>query len=236
RSTRIDLGKNTLVRLNTHGKRLELVVDPELAWLLQQGDDVPIDDVVEGFIFFENFSKGLKAGIDELTEIFGTENEREMAKIMIQKGELQITQEQRKRFLKEKRDEIIAYLNTHAVNPKTKTPHPPNRIEKAIDDAGCRINRNDPVKEQALRILKEIQSIIPIQIESASIEFIVPPKDTGRLYGVIQSFGEVVNENWGNDGSLTLVVNVPAGIVATTLEEISDKSKGRVRSTVLTRG
>ena len=57
RSSAIDLGGKTLVRLQTHGKRLEMVVNPEEAWLFKQGDEVAIDDVVEGFIVFENFSK-----------------------------------------------------------------------------------------------------------------------------------------------------------------------------------
>lgn len=235
RSQRVDLGDRTLVRYNYHGKRFELVVDPERAWLLRQGEDVQIEDIVERYIFFENFSKGLKANNDELQEIFGTENDKEIAKQMILKGELQLTQEQRKQFLAEKRAEIIDYLVIHAVNPKTKAPHPASRIEKAMDDAGVRIDRKEPAADQALRIIKEIQNILPIQIESASIEFIVPAKDTGKMYGFLKSSGDVIKEDWSNDGSLSIIVKVPAGKVAILLEKVSDESKGRIRSVVIDR-
>ncbi len=235
RDSRVDLGKFTLVRYNTHGKRFEIVVNPHNAWLSKQGEEIPIDDIVEGYTVFENFSKGLKADLDTLQQIFGVTNEKEILVKMLQRGELQLTQAQRKQFLQEKRDEIIDFLVTHAVNPKTKSPHPASRIDKAMDDAGVKIERKEPAPDQARRIIKEIQRIIPIQIETAKIEFIVPPKDTGKLYGFIQGVGDVVKEGWGKDGSLTMIIQAPAGTVATILEDISDRSKGRVQTTVIER-
>lgn len=235
RSSRVDLGDLSLIRLSTHGKRLELIVNPEKAWLYKQGEDVPLEDICEGFTIFENISKGLKASEEDLKDIFGVDDEKEIAKLMIERGELLITQEQRNKFLKEKRDEILEYLVSHAVNPKTKNPQPIARIEKAMEDAGVRIDRNEPAPDQARRIIKEIQSILPITIETATIEYIIPAKDTGKLYGLIQGSGEVLKEDWGNDGTLTLLSKVPAGLVGANLEKISDVSKGRVRSTVIDR-
>ncbi|MHA2250839.1 MAG: ribosome assembly factor SBDS [Candidatus Kariarchaeaceae archaeon] len=235
RSTRVDLGKFTLVKYSSHGKRYEIIVDPEAAWLFKQGEDVPIDDIVEGYSIFENISKGLKADIDGLDSIFGTTDEKKIIKLMLENGELQITHEQRKRFLKEKRDEIIEYLVKHAVNPRTKTPHPAARIEKAIDDVGVRIDRKEPTSDQALRVLKEIQQVLPMQIETATIEFVIPAKDTGKMYGYMQGSGDVLKEEWVKDGSLTMIIRVPAGIVAKILEEVSDRSKGRIRSSVIDR-
>ncbi|MCE7734687.1 MAG: ribosome assembly factor SBDS [Candidatus Heimdallarchaeota archaeon] len=235
RESRIDLGKFSLVRYQTHGKRLEIIVNPHNAWLSRQGEEIPIEEIVEGFTVFENFSKGLKADITTLQDILGVVGEKEIISKILEKGELQITQEQRKQFLKEKRDEIIDFLVKHAVNPKTKSPHPAARIEKAMDDAGVQIDRKEPAPDQARKIIKEIQRIIPIQIETAKIECIVPPKDTGKLYGFIQGSGEVIKESWGKDGALTMIIQIPAGIVVKILEDLSDRSKGRVQATVIER-
>jgi ribosome maturation protein SDO1 len=235
RANEVDLGKYSLVRFKSHGHKFEIVVDPENAWLFKQGEEISIDEIVEGYFVFENFSRGLKANDQDLEEVFGTSEDKVVAMEILKKGELQLTQEQRKEFLREKIEEIVDYLVKNAVNPKTKAPHPASRIEKAIDDAGVRIDRNEDTVEQAKRVIKEIQVILPIKIESATIEFVVPPKDTGRLYGFIQGAGELVNENWGNDGTLTILVRVPAGVVASLLEEVSDISKGRVRATVVDR-
>ena len=235
RDSRVDLGNLTTVRYSSHGKRFEIIVDPEKAWLYKQGETIALEEIVEGYTVFENLSKGLKADLNSLTEIFGSNDEREIIMAVLDKGDLQITQEQRNRFLKEKREEIIAYLMKHAVNPKTKSPHPASRIEKAMDEAGVRIERKEPTPEQARRILKDIQSIIPIQIESAKIEFVIPAADTGKMYGFVQSSGDVVKENWGKDGTLSMIIQVPAGMVAELLESTSDRSKGRVQATVIER-
>lgn len=235
RATRVDLGKFTLVRYAKQGKRFEIVVEPEKAWLFKQGEQIPIDDIIEGMTVFENFSKGLKADVDLLDQAFNTKDVREVVLIMLEKGDLQITQEQRKRFTKEKRDEIIAYLVKHAVNPKTKSPHPPARIDKAMDEAGVNIDRKEPAPDQARKILKEIQVILPIKIESATIEFVIPAADTGKMYGFVQGTGDMLKENWAKDGSLTMILRVPAGTVAQVLEQISDRSKGRIQSTVIER-
>ena len=224
-----------MVRYNTHGKRLEIIVEPERAWLLRQGEEIPIEDIVEGYTVFENLTKGLKANKDELVDIFETDDDKEIARLMILNGELLITQEQRNRFLKEKRDEILDYLSIHAVNPKTKAPQPRARIEKAMDDAGVRIDRKEAASIQAQNIIKEIQKLLPIKIETAIVEFIVPPKNSGKLYGFIQGHGEVIKEEWANNGTLTMLLKVPAGLVGDVLEKVSDVSKGQVRSTVIER-
>ena len=104
-----------------------------------------------------------------------------------------------------------------------------------MDEAGVNIDRKEPAADQARKILKEIQAILPIRIESATIEFIVPAADTGKMYGQLQSSGDIIKESWGKDGSLTLIVRVPAGTVAQILEQVSDRSKGRVQSTVIER-
>ncbi len=235
RSSRVDLGNLTLVRYSSHGKRLEMIVNPEQAWLFSQGEDINIDDIVEGYTIFENLSKGLKADGDTLSDIFGTSDEKKIAIEMLKRGDLQLTQEQRKQFLKEKRDEIIEFLVTRGVNPKTKTAIPASRIEKAIDQAGIKIDRNEAAADQAMKIITQIQGILPIKIETATIEFIIPAILSGKLYGMIKAYGDVSKENWGSDGSLTLVSRVPAGMVASILEEVSDYSQGKVRSTVVKR-
>lgn len=235
RSSRVDLGDYTLVRYKAKGFRFEMVVDPEKAWLYREGESIPLDEIFEGYNVFENFSKGLKASGEDLFDVFETESEEEIAQQMLEKGELQITQEMRNRFLQEKIDEIVEFLVKHTVNPKTRAPHTPARIQKAMDEAGSRVERDEPTKEQALRILNEISSIIPIKMEVVTIEFILPAQFAGSLYGNVRNAGEVTNESWGNDGSLTITMQLPAGVQAQLMEEIADKTKGKAQIRVLSR-
>ena len=229
RGSRIDLGKHTLVRYKKGGIRFEIVVNPEQAWMYTQGESVSFDEVVEGNEVFENFTKGLKASQNDLEHIFQTTDKKVIAKIILERGELQITQEMRKRFLHEKIAEVVKYLTKHTINPKTLTPHPPARIEKAMDEMGVNIYKDKGVKEQALKVYSEISSILPIKMEIVTINFVIPSSQAGSLYGTLHDAGEILEEQWNDDGSLTANVQIPAGIQAKLMEEVADRTKGKAQ-------
>ena len=67
----------------------------------------------------------------------------EIAKIIMKKGELNLTTEQRKKMTTEKKKQIVTYVSKTYVDPKTHLPHPPLRIEQAMIDARVSI---DPFK------------------------------------------------------------------------------------------
>ena len=50
-----------------------------------------------------------------------------------------MTTEQRKELVDAKKKQIIAYIAANAINPQTKLPHPPLRIELALEEgkSGC---------------------------------------------------------------------------------------------------
>ena len=235
RQKRVDLGGKSLVRYTKHGKRLEIVVDPKKAWLYKQGEDIPIDDIVDAYIVFTNFSKGEKAGATELANILGTEDDVEAVKKILDEGDLLITQEQRKEFLKKKRQEVIDFIHAYCVNPRTKAPHPKNRIEAAMDQAGVNLNYREPAKEQALRVINKLKTVLPLQMETATVEFRVPPTLSGQFYGLLTNSGEVVKEEWGNDGSLSITLQLPGGIMAELMDQIASKSKGKIQTKVVKR-
>ncbi len=235
RGKRVNLENKTLVRYNKKGKKLEIVVNPQEAWLYKQGEKIPIEDIIEGDIIFTNFSKGMKAGAAELEEILGTDNIDEAIKIILDEGELLLTQEQRKSFLKEKRKEIIDFLHTHCVNPKTGLPHPKQRLEQALDQVGVNIDFKRDAEEQALEILPKLRSILPLRMEIATVQFRVPPTLVGQLYGLITSKGKVVKEEWGNEGSWIVTLTMPAGAMADLMELVAERTKGKVNGQIIER-
>ncbi len=236
RPQKVDLGDLSLVRYKSHGKQFEMVVNPEKAWDYIHDKNVPLDEVVEGYVIFDDFRRGMKASTDDLIEVFGTDDEIEIAKIMLEKGNLLITQEMRRRFLEEKIKEIVDYIVKYTVNPKTGAPHTPARIEKAMEEAGVKISRNKPASEQAPQIINELTSVIPIKMEVVTIEFKVPASFAASLYGYFQSVGEMIEERWESDGSLVAVVKLPGGLMAPTMEEVSTRTKGKAQIHVLKRG
>ncbi|MHA1865932.1 MAG: ribosome assembly factor SBDS [Candidatus Heimdallarchaeaceae archaeon] len=232
---RIDLRGKSKVRLETHGRRFELLVNPEPAWLFRQGEDVPIDDIFESYTVYENLSRGEKASEDDIVAVFGDLTEREIAVKILKEGNLQLTQEQRQEIQKEKRAEIVDYIHLHCINPRTNTPIPKDRLEKAILDLGVNIKFNEPVKDQAHEIIKLLKPVMPIRLETVKLAVKIPPSYTGPIYGVLHSKGELLQEEWLDDGSLVAVIQIPAGLQADFLDEIMTKSKGKSQVKVLER-
>ena len=232
---RIDLKGKSIVRYEKHGRRYELLVNPEPAWLFIQGEEVEIDDIFEVYIVYENISRGVKATQDDLDVAFEGLTEREIAIKILKEGKLQLTISQRNEILKDKRIEIVDFIHIHCINPRENTPIPKDRIENAILDLGVNISYKDDVKSQALEVIDLLKPIMPIRLESVKLAVKIPPSYTGALYGYVISAGNLVQEEWLSDGSLAVVVNIPSGTQADFLEQITSKTKGKAQVKVLER-
>ena len=86
------------------------------------------------------------------------------------------------------------------MDPKTKTPHPRQRIELAIDEAGVHIDPFKPVSEQVKTIIEALRSLIPISMENVRISVKIPPEHIGKAYGVARNSGTLEREEWQSDG------------------------------------
>jgi ribosome maturation protein SDO1 len=232
---RIDLKGKSIVRYEKHGRRYELLVNPEPAWLFIQGEEVEIDDVFEVYIVYENISRGVKATQDDLNVAFEGLTERETAIKILKEGKLQLTISQRNEIQKDKRIEIVNFIHIHCINPRENTPIPKDRIENAILDLGVNISYKDDVKSQALEVIDLLKPIMPIRLESVKLAVKIPPSYTGALYGFLISAGNLVQEEWLSDGSLAVVVNIPSGTQADFLEQITSRTKGKAQVKVLER-
>ncbi len=231
----IDLEKKALVRYVLRNQKFEIIVDPELALDYKKGKEIPLSDIVESFIVFHNASKGAKASEMILEQIFETNNPEEIAKIILTKGALQLTQAQRKRLLKDKEDEIINFIHIHCVNPQTNKPHPPARIEAAMDEAGVHIDYNLAPEIQAKEVIKQIQTIIPIRLESVVLAVKVTPDFTGPAFGIVSGAGQLIEDQWGDDGVWYAKVEMPSGKQADFLDKLNALTKGKAEVKIVER-
>ena len=74
----IDLEKKALVRYSYRNQKFEIIVDPETALEYKKGEDIPVTDVVEGYIVFHNATKGEKASELILEQTFETTSEEKI--------------------------------------------------------------------------------------------------------------------------------------------------------------
>ena len=182
---------------------------------------------------FKDAHKGSKASEEKMTEFFGTTEPLAVAKQIVQRGEIQLTTEQRRQMLEAKRRQIVQYIAANAINPQTGTPHPPQRIENAMEEAKVHVDPFKSVEEQVKEILDALRPLIPIRFEKVRIAVKLSAEDSAKAYGDIKSFGSIVKEEWSPTGAWIGVVEMPAGLQTDFLDRLNAKTKGNVETRIL---
>lgn len=222
-----------LARIKKDGKNYEIDVDSELALAFKGGADVDIRDVLKAEKIFYDAKKGLLASEHEMQQIFGTSDPLEVAKIIISQGEVQITAEHRQKIRDQKRKQIVDMIHRNAVDPKTHLPHPPQRIEAAMDEAKVHIDEYKPVQKQVEEIVKALRILLPIRFEMKEIAVKIPAEFAVKSYGAVKSFGKILNEEWQKDGSWVVVIEMPGGMENDFYDKINKICHGNIESKVV---
>ncbi len=222
----MDIGKNTIVRLELKGQKFEVVVVPEKAWKYKEGEQIPLKDIFVTEEVFKDVGKGEKASASNLVQVFGTSDEAKVALEVLKRGELLLTTEQRREMIEAKRKQIINLISKSAVDPKTKLPHPPTRIELALNQARFAVDPFKPVEEQVNDAIKALKPILPIKIVQFNFKVKVPSIYASKTYKQIASLGQLKSSQWGDDGSITLVITVPGGARSEVMEKINSLTRG----------
>jgi len=215
------------------GGRFEILVDPDGALALKKGEELNIEDVLAVEDIFEDAHKGDRVPEGELLKAFKTTDVLEIAKKIIVSGDIQLTTDQRKKMLEQKKKKVIYFIATNAINPQTNAPHPPSRIEMAIEEAGVHIDIFKSMDDSVKEVMKKIRPLIPIRFEEVEVAIKISAEHAAKSYGDIRKFGQLVKEEWQNDGSWIGVVKIPAGIQDDFYSLVNHLTKGEAETKLL---
>ncbi|MFQ6061597.1 MAG: ribosome assembly factor SBDS [Methanosarcinales archaeon] len=229
----VTLDDAVIARLKKHGKNFEVYVDPDGALNLRKGEEVKIEDILAVEEVFENASRGDRPAEEDLFKTFGTTDVFKITAEIIKHGDLQLTSEQRKQIQEYKKKQAISIISRNSINPQTKAPHPPSRIEKAIEEAGVHIDPMKTVDELVTIIMKKIRKIIPIRFEEVEIAVKVPVQYAAKSYGEIANFGQLVKQEWQSDGSWIGIIKIPAGLQTDFYGLVNRLTKGDAETKLL---
>ncbi len=226
--------KFNVARLKTCGEIFEVAINPELAASYRDGKNVEIREVLLSEKIFSDAHKGLSAPEHMLHQIFKTTDPIEISKEILKKGEIQLTEEYREGLREEKRKRIIDIIHRNSIDPQTNLPHPPQRIERALAEAkGLRIDEHKPAEDQVRDIVKKLTPILPIRFETRQISVKVPAQFAAKSYATFKNFGKILKDEWQNDGSLIVVIELPAGIQQDFFDEINKLTHGNCETKII---
>ena len=228
----VKLEDAVIARYEHAGERFELLVDPDLAMELKHGGKVSIADLLVIDSIFKDAHKGDVKSEERVKAVFGTNDLQTVVERIVREGEVQLTTQQRRDLLEKRKTEIIQFIARNAVNPQTQAPHPPQRIQLAMEEAKVQVDLGKSAQEQLPDILKEIRKLIPISLEHLRVVVRIPALYAGKATPVLHKY-DLKKEEWQNDGSLIALVEIPAGLKQDLFNELNHLTHGNVESKIV---
>ncbi|MFB0569580.1 MAG: ribosome assembly factor SBDS [Nitrososphaeria archaeon] len=218
----------TIARLTKGGERYEILVDPDSALKLKMGENISVRKVLLYDTIYRDSKKGTRASEEQLRKNFRTTDPLEIASIILKQGEIQVTSEQRRSLIADKRRQIVDFISKNSIDPRTNAPHPPTRIENALEEIDISIDPFIDAKEQAKSIIEKLRSVLPLKIGVTSLAIRMPANFVGKGYGLIKSYGNLTREEWQKDGSWVCVAEAPTGAHLELMDKLNRLCAGRV--------
>ena len=220
------MDKVTIVKYSYASEKFEILVKPDPAFDYKLGKISEISKILVSDEIYTDSGKGTRASNELLVKVFKTEDTTKIAEIMMQKGELNLNTEQRKKMTTDKRKQIITFIAKTYVDPKTHLPHPPLRIEQAMIDGRVSVDPFKNPDEQIKDIVEKLRPIIPLKTENIILEISVPAQYVAQSYTVLKSTGSLKKEDWQPNGSLKAILEIPAAARPNVIDRLGAITKG----------
>ena len=218
--------KSTIIKLILGNDKFELLVKPDQALEYKLGKRSDLSSVLISDEIYSDANKGSRISSDKLNKHFKTTNTNEIIKQILSRGELNLTTDQRRKMVEEKRKQIIQYINKNYVDPKTKLPHPIQRIENALENVRVVIDPFKKAEDQIKTVVDSLRKILPLASEMLQLNIIIPRSFASNSINFIKSSGSLISEQWLSDGSLKVKIEINAGIRGNFLDRLGSLTKG----------
>jgi len=225
--------KVTVIRYSYEGEKFEILVKPDPALEYKLGKRKDISSILVSEEIYSDSNKGTRASTEKLQKAFKTTDLTAIAERIVKKGDLNLTTDQRRKMTSEKRKQVVEYIVKTYVDPKSHLPHPPLRIQQAMDDGRISIEPHKTVDDQIQDIVEKLRSIIPLKSENLTLEIIVPAQYSAQSYSVLKSTGTLSKEEWQSNGSLKAILEIPAAARPNVIDRLGSITKGTASVEVL---
>ncbi|NLT37557.1 MAG: ribosome assembly factor SBDS [Methanomassiliicoccus sp.] len=229
----VDIEDAIVARLESHGETFEILIDPKVVNHIREGKEVDLAEHMVIDEVFRNAHKGTRPEEKKLQEVFGSTDPLLVARQIILKGEVQLTTQQRKEMQESKRKRIVAEIARNAINPQTSAPHPPARIEAAMEEARVHVDPFKSAESQIENVLKALRPLLPIRFDKVRIAVKLTGDQYGRCYDYIAQSGKITRDEWQSNGNWIGIVELPAGMRDDFLGKLAERTKGDVETKIL---
>ncbi len=215
--------KTIIVRLKKEKNTFEIIVNHGTVQKWRDGNlgwsKVPATDMI-----FKNSSKGDRYTSKELKSAFGTDNIDECMQNIARRGIIQLTAQDRKDKITQKRKQIVQFIHKYYTDPKTSRPHPVQRIDNAITQVKYNVDMDIPVEKQVQVVVKKLPGVLTIRKSVVEGALIIPNQHMGKVSGIINKWATIRSQSYLADGCHTNVEMIPGDYDA-LINELSSATK-----------
>ena len=229
----VSLEDAVIARYETGGNRFEILIDPKAAQNYSEGDAIDWEDAIAADGIWSDSSKGERTPDILVNNTFETTDLIDIYKRILTDGTIQLTSQQRKEMVEQKRKQIVAHIVANAMNPQTGGPHPPQRIENAIDEVRYSVDPMENMDKQIEKIIKSIKTLIPISFEKIRVAVKIKAIHVGKCYGQITSLSKIESEEYQKDGSWIGMLEMSAASFAKLEDALGSLTKGTAETKML---
>lgn len=216
-----------VVRMKKAGKRFEIACykNKVISWRNKLEKD--IDEVLQTHTVFINVSKGHVAKKEDLLRAFHTDDQTEICKHILAKGELQVSEKERHSALESMFKDIATTVASKCINPATKHPYPVTMIENAMkEEIHFSVKPNRNAKQQALDVIAQLKEVMPLERAQMRLRIVIHGKEASKLKDKVMNLvSKMETEEWDN-GSLTIHCLIDPGQYRGIDELIQSETKG----------
>lgn len=214
-----------VVRMKRCGKRFEIACYKNKVVNWRNKTEKNIDEVLQTETVFTNVSKGQVAKREELIAAFGTDNQLEICKLILEKGDLQVSEKERQVQSESLVKEVANLIANMCVNPDTKRPYSGRVIENALHDAHFSLKPNRSAKQQALEMIPKLRESMKIDRAEMRLRVSIEAKEAKYVHERLKTmFTKVEVEDW-EKGNLEMVGLIDPGSYRPIEELIQKETK-----------
>ncbi|HJN55552.1 MAG TPA: ribosome assembly factor SBDS [Candidatus Poseidoniales archaeon] len=225
----VSLDDAVIARIDRHGQRFEILVDPEgvQRWK-ESAEEIEILSLLAVEEVWTSAREAERVPEADLEKAFGSTDLAVITDHILAKGNIQLTTQQRKEMVEQKRKRLIVAIVEAAVDPKTGLPHPATRIDQALDEVKYLI---DPFKSDNIlyqEAVKILRPVIPLSFEECKMAIKVPHHAYGPASRLLR--GSTQQDEWTPDGSWVAVIEIPRArrdVILGRLAKISSDVESR---------
>ncbi|VDD91035.1 unnamed protein product [Enterobius vermicularis] len=201
-----------VVRMKKCGKRFEVACYKNKVVNWRNKTEKNIDEVLQTQTVFSNVSKGQVAKRDDLIAAFGMEDQLEICKMILDKGDLQISEKERQVQAESSFKEVANMIANMCVNPETKRPYSIAVIEKALKDVHFSNKASSSSKKQALEMIPKLRETMKIDRAEMRLRTSVDSKEAKKVHTKLRALFKTIEvEDWDAHGNLELIGLIDPG-------------------------